>query len=282
MENQDRYVPVAGVEFVYIDVQENKAVNRFTLDSEIDRYRLTRKWYQAGYINKDNTTSNIDSATMSKNNKLWVGGGFNKPGVVQENEGLSGKEYEFVTLGTPKITTNQTTGSMLSINANSENPERAMMVLNLLHTDQELLNTIVFGVEGTHYVKTSDTGIKLPDGIAKREETGYGADIAWEIGSLFKQYIWSTENQDKYQMFTDFNATAEKSPLLGFNVDLESIKSQFAAVQSAIQPHEILIASGTTDTDETLQKLLNAANSNGIDKVLAEIQKQYDAWLAGK
>ena len=40
---------------------------------------------------------------------------------------------------------------MHAISIVSKNPERAMMFLNLLNTDEYLRNLLAFGIEGVHY-----------------------------------------------------------------------------------------------------------------------------------
>ena len=42
-------------------------------------------------------------------------------------------------------------GSMLAIPRTSENPERAMMFINMMHTNKELVNLLVWGIEGVHH-----------------------------------------------------------------------------------------------------------------------------------
>lgn len=49
---------------------------------------------------------------------------------------------------------------MLAISTTSEDPARAMMFINLLHTDPYLNNLLNYGIEGKHYLKVNENVIK--------------------------------------------------------------------------------------------------------------------------
>ena len=45
-----------------------------------------------------------------------------------------------------------------------KNPEKALEFLNLTYTDKDVINLIIYGIEGKDYVKVSDNVVKYPDG----------------------------------------------------------------------------------------------------------------------
>ncbi len=51
----------------------------------------------------------------------------------------------------------------------SKNKEKAVEFLNLLNTDPELLNGLVYGVEGKAWEKVGDDKLKLLDGYKPNE-----------------------------------------------------------------------------------------------------------------
>lgn len=57
-------------------------------------------------------------------------------------------------------------GSMQGRSITSTNPEKALMFLNLLNTDEYLINLFIHGIEGIHY-KRDEKGqvVKLPGGM---------------------------------------------------------------------------------------------------------------------
>ena len=60
-------------------------------------------------------------------------------------------EYYYIVLDTPRMTDEDLYGGMWAISAYTVNAARAMEILTALETKKELLNTLVYGVEGDHY-----------------------------------------------------------------------------------------------------------------------------------
>ena len=63
--------------------------------------------------------------------------------------------------GIAHLTTGGITATMQAINRNSKNPERAMMLLELLNTDKDLYNLLNFGIKDKHYKIDAD-GFMVP------------------------------------------------------------------------------------------------------------------------
>jgi putative aldouronate transport system substrate-binding protein len=53
--------------------------------------------------------------------------------------------------------------NMICINKNSKNPERVLMFMNLLETDQKLYDMVLYGIEGKTY-EVKDGQAVLPAG----------------------------------------------------------------------------------------------------------------------
>ena len=52
------------------------------------------------------------------------------------------------------------------------------MLLNLLNTDKEIYNTLVWGVEGKHYKKVADNRIETI------KDSGFQMGSPWEFGNM--------------------------------------------------------------------------------------------------
>lgn len=238
---------------------------------------LARKWYQAGYINKDAAT------LQDLQGALKAGKGFSyveklKPGKEAEVSQATGINWVQVELTKPFVSTSDTTGSMTSISRTSKDPERAMMFLNLLHTDKYLVNLIAFGIEGKHYVKKSDTVIDFPPGIDAKT-SGYNLNQAWLYGNQFNDYLWPNENPQKWELFKKFNDTAESSKAVGFIFDNTNVKNEVAASSNVSKEFLPGLHTGTVDPEEILPKYIEKAKAVGSEKIMAEKQKQLDEWV---
>ena len=102
------------------------------------------------------------------------------------------------------------------------------------------------------------------------------------FGSMFLNYLWDTEDPDKWAKYTEFNQNAHVSPGLGFVFDSEPVKAEVGAMANVIKQYQKAVETGSVDVDKVLPEYLAALKAAGLDKVVAEKQKQFDAFLASK
>ncbi|MDT9725741.1 extracellular solute-binding protein [Xylanibacillus composti] len=249
---------------------------------EFDRYRnhldLVREFFQAGYINQDATTTTLSTSDALKAGNVFMITASLKPGKDDElasTLGLNGKLKQIEL--TPKtIATSETAGSMLAISQSSENPERALMFVNLLHTDKYLNNLLNFGIEGEHYTRDGEV-------ISATEQTAnYSPASAWMFGNQFLNYLWDTEDPQKWEQFKSFNDEGINSPGLGFTFDGEAVKTQIAALVNIRTEYDGALNVGAVDPDEVLPRYIEKMKAAGLDDVLAEKQRQFDEFLANQ
>ncbi|MFD0671469.1 ABC transporter substrate-binding protein [Cohnella sp. GCM10027633] len=243
---------------------------------------LARKWYLAGYVNKDAATTQ-DMGGALKAGKAFSVFDYLKPGKDAEVSTATGFDWVQVPLTKPIIATGDTTGSMMSISRTSKDPERVMQFLNLLYTDKELVNLLAFGIEGKHYAKVAgkDNVIDFPEGVTA-QSSGYNLNSAYMFGNQFLDYLWANEDPKKWDNFKTFNDSAESSLVLGFNFDPEAVKNESAALANVAKEYDPGLVTGTLDPEEIMPKYIDKLRASGSEKVIAEKQKQLDAWRAAK
>ncbi|QHT63105.1 ABC transporter substrate-binding protein [Paenibacillus lycopersici] len=243
-------------------------------------YDLIHSWYQKGYVNKDAATLQDLSGGL-KAGKAFSYPEQLKPGKDAEVSTATGVQWVQVELTQPIIGTGDTQGAMTSISRTSKDPDRAMMFLNLLYTDKYLVNLIAFGIEGKHYKKVGDNTIDFADGVTA-QTSGYNLNQAWLFGNQFNDYLWANEDPQKWQKFMDFNKAAKNDALLGFVFDPTNVKTEAAAISNVGKEFNSGLQSGTLDPNVYLPKYIDKLKAAGIEKVIAEEQKQLDAWRAAK
>jgi putative aldouronate transport system substrate-binding protein len=163
----------------------------------------------------------------------------------------------------------------MSISKNSEDPEKAMQYMNLLYSDKDLINLFTNGIEGKHYVKTSDNMIAKPDGVT---ETGYMFN-QWEVGNNFLSSIWKGEDPQIWDKMKEFNKSAVRSNAMGFTFNAVPVKTEIAAVSNVINQYRIGLETGMLDQADNLPEFNAKLKTAGLDKIIAEKQKQLDAWV---
>ncbi|GGF90822.1 ABC transporter substrate-binding protein [Paenibacillus albidus] len=275
------YIPfdlLLGDEFpvgMNMNSTDGKYVNILESDELKSSLQTIRKYYQAGYLRKDVAT--LEGIDNIKTGKWFADREQTQPYAELGWSRSAG--YDIVTspMQDPVIFTGSATGSMHAISANSKNPERAMMFLNLLNTDKYLRNLINYGIEGTHYKKISDEVIEdLP-----AMKDGYQMP-GFALGNLFLTYSHAEDPADKWEAFKKFNNSAKVSPSFGFNFNPDPVKTEVASISAIVKEFYPPIMTGAVDPDEHLPKAIAKMKAAGLDKVIAEAQRQFDEWKASK
>ena len=173
--------------------------------------------------------------------------------------------------GKPGISAGSVLATMNGISSTSKNPERAMMLLELLYSDKDLYNMMVFGIEDKHYKKID------ADFVEPIADSGY-AGLAWELGNQFNAYYTKGQIKGTWEETIKVNEEAVASPLLGFNYNGEPTKTENAQIDAVMAEYKPGLISGTLDPEKKLPEFLDKLKKAGIDKVIEDMQAQIDQW----
>jgi putative aldouronate transport system substrate-binding protein len=149
-----------------------------------------------------------------------------------------------------------------------------MQFLEMFNTDPYLNNLINYGIAGSHYVKVSANVIKAGPDVAK-----YNPGTQWMFGNQFINYLYDNEDPAKWAKFNAYNKASLPQKDLGFSFDPSSVKSEVAAVKSVYKEFYPSLETGTVDPDAVVPQAIAKFKAAGVDTIIAEAQKQYDAWL---
>jgi putative aldouronate transport system substrate-binding protein len=257
---------------------DTKVKSRFDYDRYMQTLKVTRDMFNKGLINKDAATTQLSTNDAMKSGKVFMIVAPLKPGKDSEVAAAVGlvDKLKQVALNTKTTATSETAGSMLGISSTSGDPERAMMVINLLHSDKYLNNLLNFGIENEHYKKTGDNTVEP---TAKTGDYSLGA--TWQFGSQFLNYIWQGEPADKWDQFKKFNDGTVYSKGLGFTFDVnEAIKTKVAATVAIRKQYDPALDTGSVDPEKIVPEFIQKMKASGMDDVIVEKQKQFDAFLA--
>lgn len=257
---------------VIIGDESLKVVNQYEQKSVQDRIRLMRKWYEAGYINKDAATLK-NTSELSKAGKTPVVYGNIKPGGKAEVEAMMGdRDVVLKQLGKGFVSSGSISTTLQAISKNSGNPQRAMMFLELMNTDKQLYNTMCFGIEGKHYKKIGENRVELIP------NSGYYPNKAWAFGNQFNAYVYGTQPDDVWEQTIALNENAERSLLLGFVFDQNPVKTEMAQCASVLNEYLHGLYTGSIDPGRYIPEFLNKLKTAGSDRIIEEKQKQIDEW----
>lgn len=181
----------------------------------------------------------------------------------------------------PLSTSAEVSTYMWHISPFCKNPDAAMRVLNVLYTDPEASMLIANGIEGLEYVLDENDRMSYPEGKSMMDIGWAASSMAyWPNVTLCK--TWSFEPEDVYEQMRNKIKTVDKSLALGFQFDSSPVTDQVTACANVVSQYYVPLMYAEVDIDSTLADFQSALKTAGIDEIIAEKQKQLDAWLASK
>ena len=264
-------------------VGDDKTIrNMFETDAFKEMCEIAYDWNQNGYTVQDASVSTDTPASLMEAGRAasYIVGYAYDTDSVEEMSLKSSTPYETVAIPIAK--------QMLSpihltygIAHTCKNPEAAAKVLNMLYTDEYVINTLIYGIEGTDWVdaETGDGSILWPEGKDMNSVPYTAALSCGVIGNQFIMYSMEGVSKASDVPFMKENMeNAKKSPIFGFNVNIENIKTQTASVSNVIAQYSSGLLTGELDPEVYIPKMNEELKSAGMDDVVAEAQKQLDTW----
>ncbi|MEK0315095.1 ABC transporter substrate-binding protein [Cohnella sp. 56] len=162
-----------------------------------------------------------------------------------------------------------------SIHATSKNPERALMLVDLMQNDKELHDLMMYGISGVHYEPVGDDKYKALD--KNPNFTGFSN---WDFNSPLNRDNEAFP-QEASNLVKSWEAGVYHYPLETFVFDNSKVKTEIANVGNVMLRYGIPLEYGLVkDIDKGLADLNKQLKAAGIDKIQAELQAQIDAFLA--
>lgn len=234
-------------------------------------------WYQKGYIPQNILTqTNFDNSQMP----AATPGTIKPGGEIDSATQFSWKTAIQQPIGDPYIPNGSVTGTMTSVSATSKNPERAVQYIELINNDKELYNLLCHGIQGTHYNFVSGSTNR----IQPVDNTKYKPNMDWEFGNTFNDYLQGSQPDDIWAQTKKLNDTATVSGIYGFVFDDSSVKTQEANCLALFKQYAPALGTGvySAQTEAKLSEFISALKNAGSEAIMAEEQKQLDAFLKAK
>ena len=171
-------------------------------------------------------------------------------------------------------TTSQAQMANFVVSNTSKNKEKAVEFLNLLNTDPELLNGLVYGVEGKAWEKVGDDKLKLLDGYKPNEHMA-----AWNTGNNMILYTQDTITDEQIKERDESIENAKTSPILGFNVKTDNFKTQLSSIMNVMNRYKANLNTGSIDPEKTIPEMVAELKKAGWDDAQKDMQKQLDQFV---
>ena len=288
--------------------EPDTVINQFETEEFAEFCEIMREYNQKGYVRADAATVQ-DPSPDRRAGRMLAGTWYSWPDMIDyqptgvEELTIAGFEAANYTIPemsmTPKgtcpagqISTTRTVipaaagpTACVAISATSKHPEKAMELIELLNTNDELFNLLQWGEEDVDYYYDED-------GNFQRVEGKYTFNYnEWQMGqsyspdfarSDFGRQLNAAQKDTaaKQEIIFEADRTATPSPVTGFTFDPEPVKTELANCSAIITEMVPVLGAGAADPAEYLPQFLQRLKDAGVDTIIAEKQAQLDAWHA--
>lgn len=254
-------------------------INKFGSEEFMKFAKRTYEFSQKGFISPQaqNTATANDYRTSAQNNAEYL---FSTQSYAYGCEidfaRARGIDVRMVPVTPPYMDATSGQGAMVAISAVSKNPERALMFLNLLNSDPELMTMLNYGLEGFTYNKNADGTISFID----ENRSNY---TPWRngMGNIRMLPPTSEEGVTYWDDFAAYYDSAEALPMGGFVFDSTGLETEVAAIANVSNEYAFQVISGALDPEAVMPEFLQKLEDAGMNEFVAAAQEQLAAYLAG-
>lgn len=239
-------------------------------------------WNQKGYFMSDATT-----VTDTRQDLLAAGNTFGyigqiHPGTATQEVKNSGVDVTTIPVGNKALTTGNVNFAQYMVPTACSTPEKAVKLLDIMLTNKDMANLLMYGVEGQDYViKDEAKGIVgYPEGVDS-SSVGWNNET-WLAGNGSLAYVWESDEPGIWDTYKEFNDSAKVSPLYGFSFDTQNVKTEITAITNVITKYKAVICAGYSEPEEAVTKMTEELNAAGISRIIEEAQNQISDWKANQ
>ncbi|MEX1377262.1 MAG: ABC transporter substrate-binding protein [Eubacteriales bacterium] len=261
-------------------------VDYYASDEFADLCSLARTWYTNDLVMKDAaTTSSTAAELMSAGNYFGYIASYSYP---EEDTAASleaqcgGYDLGAKMIGSAFLDTTAINALTWMVSSTSDVPESALKFLNLTFTDQEVINLIIYGLEGRDYVKNDDGTVSYPEG-QDPSTVPYTAQLSCgTLGNFFVMYPMAGTSVESLDWELEQNKNAKTSVAMGFTFDSSNVKTEYTAVANVISQFLPGLICGSIDPETEIPVFLERLEEAGLGTIIEEKQMQLDAWAESK
>lgn len=176
------------------------------------------------------------------------------------------------------VALNITHGAM-AVSAGSENPERALMVYDMIRNDQECYQLLCYGQEGVSWEKTDDGMKTTPEGYNADTQNVNGVTNFWWGRNDDLEIRDASRDWEKIDaLYAEYDSKKIDYPYGQFILNNDNIQSYIANINEIYTNYMKQISFGkySGTAEEIVAEFQQALKDAGIDIVTEEIQRQID------
>ena len=172
------------------------------------------------------------------------------------------------------------THGAMAVSAASKNPERALMVYDLLRNDEECYRLLCYGIEGVSY-EINDEGFRTtPEGYNSDTDNINGMTNWWWGRNDDLEIRDATRNWDAIdKLYSEYDSLKIDYPYGQFVPEVDDIQSKIDNINEVYTNYTKQISYGKYQgtAEEIVAEMQAALKQAGIEEVTAALQEQFDA-----
>ena len=243
---------------------------------------MMHEWQEKGYWSKDILASaqgdkdnfiNGLSAAFITHQPDWTGA----YGEYVEKLPDAHTEFYCFPEATGKIVRKAGVENATGISTTSKNPERSLMMIEMLMTNEECYNLFQFGILGRQY-EIVDGKIATP--AAFNSEVDGGGFCGWVLRTDKFSIPYTSEDPRRYSLNDEWKEVAIDNPYVGFAFDSSAVSVELSAVANVNSQLGMQILLGkTADPVAAVAEYRQQLEAAGINAIIDAVKVQYDAFV---
>ncbi len=172
------------------------------------------------------------------------------------------------------------THGAMAVSAASENPERALMVYDLLRNDPECYRLLNYGIEGISYVIDENGYRANPEGYNSDTDNINGMTSWWWGRNDELEIRDATKNWEAIdELYAIYDSKKIDYPYGQFVPEVDDLQAKIQNINEIYTNYTKQISFGkyTGTAEEIVAEMQEAMKQAGIEEVTAELQAQFDA-----
>ncbi len=263
---------------------ELKVIDFYATEQFKNVCNLARTWYNEGLVMRDAaTTSSTAAELMSTGNYFCYIASYSYPEAdtaASLEAQTNGYKLGAKIVGTAFLDTSSINALTWCVASTTKTPEAALKFLNLTFCNADVINTLIYGIEGRDYVLNEDGTMRYPDGFDSTT-VPYTAQLSCgTLGNFFLMFPMEGTTAESLVWEQEQNRSAKTSVAMGFTYDNSRVKTAYTAVTNVIEQYLPALVCGSVDPEVDIPEFLQRLADAGLQTIIDSKQAQLDAWLA--
>lgn len=263
---------------------ELKVINRFETEDFKKTVEAMKKWFDAGYVQKDIATAKDSYEQLVKAGNTFGGCCPMKPDSYAEKRDQCNHDMTIFYFREDMMTA-YTGNPGYTVSGTAKDPVQAARLLNYVFTSREFEDAINWGEPGVDWVESEeDSNVAMyPEGVSV-ENQGWHNSYGWAYPNERIAHVWIGNDP---KMYTELYPAAEKeshrTKAWGFIFDNTEWHDTIGAIDNIRDEYLYKISSGDIDDVEgEIKKFNDKMYASNLQALMDAKQEQLDKWAEEK